>query len=156
MNTLEQKKIELDTYCNCRYCEPCGMGTESLSCDECKQETREIGYCDGFCWEYKVEWLDEALGEWYPLVGEPSHLRLDGSRMGWQSRSGYKVITASRRELLDTLLSVGDARLVFIFDGASLTVTRSSHDEPMGARFTITPAPMCGDCLYPAQECECA
>lgn len=156
MSTLQQNKIELDTYCACRYCDTCGMGTESPTCDECQAETREMDYCDGACWEYKIDWLDESLDEWYLLVGNPSYLRLDGSRMGWQSRSGYKVIKATRKELLSTLFSVGDARLDFIFNGAELTITRYSHDEPMGAHFTVTPAPTCGDCLYSADECECA
>jgi len=155
MTTLEAVKIELDSSCECRYCDACGLGTESLACDNCQTQTREVGYCDGACWEYKIDWLDEALEAWLPLAGNPSFLRLDGSRMGWQARSGYKVISASRRELLDTLLHVGDARLLFTFAGNSLTVTRWSHDEPMGAHFTVTSAPVCGDCLYPVDDCRC-
>jgi hypothetical protein len=69
----------------------------------------------------------------------PEYLRIAGSRMGWQARSGYKVIKATHKELWDALTFSGDWTLSYVLEGDSLTVTRYSHDEPTGASFTIKP-----------------
>jgi hypothetical protein len=140
MSTLEKVELEISSNCNCRYCDACGLGGEDVACPECANETRFMEYCDGACYEYKIQDLEEYLIPAYMSAnGEPDYLRIEGKRMGWQARSGYKVIKATHKELWDSLTLSGDWTLRYVLEGDSLTVTRYSHDEPMGASFTITP-----------------
>jgi len=140
MSTLEKIEVEISNGCECRYCDACGLGGESDLCPECATETRFMNYCDGACWEYKIDELEEYLmPDFMSANGNPEYLRIEGKRMGWQARSGYKVIKATHKELWDSLTFSGDWTLHYVLEGGSLTVTRYSHDEPMGASFTITP-----------------
>jgi len=139
MSTLTDTNYTLSNTCSCTYCLTCGVVWEDLAeCQDCGNPTRAEDYCDGACYEYKLEWVENDLEE-YCKANACEYIRLDGSRMGWQARSGYKVIKATRKDLLDSLTFSGDWSLNFIRSGESFTITRYSHDEPMGASFTITP-----------------
>lgn len=136
MNTLEMSKYEISNTCQCRHCEQCGIGTESWTCDDCGEDTREMSYCGGECFEYKREWFAEDIER---FTKNHSHVRIDGQRMGWQSRSGYLIVEADDRAIFDALTFSGDWTLHVECDGQSMKIRRTSHDEPMGATFTLTP-----------------
>ena len=135
--TLERSEFELDNSCQCRYCETCSMGTESEVCDECEQPTRELNDCDGFCYDYKLDWLEESVDSFVEAIGSPYELRIEGRRMGWTSASGYAICKANSKDLLAKLTFSGDWRLRFVFEGNTLAITRWSHDEPTGASFEV-------------------
>ena len=132
--------FELSNSCECSYCATCDMGTEGYTCSECQQDTTPLDYCDGACYEYKLEWLSEELEQYLESNGNPSTLQVNGSAMGWQRRSGYATCEADSKNLLDVLTFNGDWRLRFIFEGNELRVQRYSHDEPTGASFYVVPA----------------
>jgi hypothetical protein len=113
------------------------MGTESQVCDDCKSETRQLDYCDGFCYDYKLEWLEESVDQFVEAIGNPYELRIEGRRMGWTGASGYAICKANSKDLLAKLTFSGDWRLRFVFDGNTLAITRWSHDEPTGASFEV-------------------
>lgn len=135
--TLERSQFELDNSCQCRHCDACSIGTESATCDECEQPTREIDYCDGACYDYKLEWLEESVDSFVEAIGNPYELRIEGRRMGWTSASGYAICKANSKDLLAKLTFNGDWRLRFVFEGNTLAITRWSHDEPTGASFEV-------------------
>ena len=135
--TIERLEFEIDNSCQCRYCEPCSIGTESEVCDECQQLTQQMDYCDGFCYDYKLEWLKESVDSFITAINNPYHLRIEGHRMGWTSANGYAICEANSKDLLNTLTFHGDWRLRFVFEGNTLAITRWSHDEPTGASFEV-------------------
>ena len=140
MSTIQKIEIEISNACECRYCDACGLSGQDITCPECANETRFTDWCDGACYEYKIEELEEyLLPAFMAVYNQPEYLRIEGKRMGWQSRSGYKVIKATHKELWDALTFSGDWTLHYMLEGKSLNVTRYSHDEPTGASFTITP-----------------
>jgi hypothetical protein len=137
--------FDLSNTCECSYCATCDMGTEGYTCSECQQATQPLDYCDGACYEYKLEWLSEELDQYLEANGNPSTLQVNGSAMGWQRRSGYATCEADYKKLLDTLTFSGDWTLRFTFDDKNLHVVRYSHDEPTGASFYVVPAAEEGD-----------
>lgn len=140
MSTLEKIEIQISNGCECRVCDSCGMGGQDIACPECGTDTRFTDWCDGSCYEYKLEELEEyLLPAFIAAHNEPEYLRIEGKRMGWQARSGYKVIKATHKELWDSLTFSGEWSLHYVLKNGSLTITRYSHDEPTGASFTITP-----------------
>ena len=139
MSTLNKIEIQISNACECRYCDACGLSGQDITCPECANETRFTDWCDGACYEYKLEDLEEyLLPAFITAHNEPEYLRIEGTRMGWQARRGYKVIKATHKELWDALTFSGDWSLNYKLEGNSLTITRYSHDEPTGASFTIT------------------
>ena len=138
-DTIEVVKFEISSTCACMYCDTCDMGTEDEICGECKVATREVGWCDGACWEYKVEWLEEELEKWCALVGNPPKMKVSSRRMNWNGVSGYAIINPDFKSLLK-VMSVGDQTLDFTFNGTEVSIVRYSHDEPMGATFIIEPS----------------
>ena len=140
MSTIQKIEIEISSTCECRHCDARGLGGEDITCPECANKTRFTDWCDGACYEYKLEDLEEyLLPAFITAHNEPEYLRIEGKRMGWQARTGYKVIKATHKELWDALTFSGDWSLHYKLEGNSLTITRYSHDEPTGASFTITP-----------------
>lgn len=145
MNALEEVKnlwdIDLSNSCECRYCETCGIGTESELCDECQAPTRAMDYCDGACYGYRLEWLEE-LASAYAKGNGHEYLVLHGRGMGWTGASGHTdPIPATGKDLLDALTFSGEWRLRFTLDENNLlTIKRYSHDEPMGASFYAVPS----------------
>jgi hypothetical protein len=141
MELIDKWDIELSTDCTCRYCETCGIVTDVTICEECKQPTREVEYCDGFCYEYKLEGIDELMEEYSRLNGH-EYMRVNGSRMGWMNLEGSTDIIPATGEQLRKVLSInGSYTLKITKDENNLiSITRYSHDEPMGATFTVSPA----------------
>ena len=109
-------------------------------------------YCYGDCYEYQKEDVFMILGEWYRLndITEDDDIIVKGRRMTWQNLEG----TATTDTLhLDSILALnGDFRIEWKLDipTKTLTATRWSHDEPMGAYFDfdfekMLPCEKCGD-----------
>ena len=76
-------------------------------------------------------------------ASDMTHFRIDGESMGWTKAKGYKVIPYDK--VAEALFLDGDFRIVFTFlDGiltkAPVKAIRYSHDEPVGASFTIVAA----------------
>jgi hypothetical protein len=116
---------------------PCAI-VLSTSC-ECEDEPSG---CDGsVCYEpIKEDLEDNIFPEFLKRNNSPSYLKIEGKAMGWQRRSGYKIIEANFNALFDSLTFSGDWTLKITLAGDSLTIVRSSHDEPTGATFTIEPS----------------
>lgn len=87
------------------------------------------------------EWEDahEELKLWGDNAGV-SHFTVEGTAMGWTRASGFTVVAWDI--LADAFSLNGDYRVVFtLADGENtLTAVRYSHDEPVGASFTVRPA----------------
>lgn len=135
--TIERSEFEISNSCQCRQCKTCSMGTESEVCDECQQPTQQMDYCDGFCYDYKLEWLDESMDSFITATGNPYQIRIEGRGIGWTSASGYAICKANSKDLLTALTFNGDWRLHFVSEGNTLAITRWSHDEPTGASFEV-------------------
>jgi hypothetical protein len=102
----------------------------------------EDGDCYGdACYIPIKEDFEEAIfTEFLERNNSPRYLKIQGRAMGWQRRSGYKIIEANFNALFDSLTFSGDWTLKITLAGDSLTIVRSSHDEPTGATFTIEPS----------------
>ena len=133
--------FELSNSCQCRICDACCIGTESLTCEECSSETRSLDYCDDGCWDYKLQWLNEMVEEWSKNCAR-GWMVVSGRAMGWQRTSGHTdAMPATGKELLKALTFSGDWTLDFKLDQENLlTVRRWSHDEPTGASFIVSPS----------------
>ena len=140
MDTIQEMKIELSNACQCRDCPECNLGTESLTCDDCNAPTLESTYCDGYCFDYKLEWLEEAVEEWTERMGNPSSVQINGRAMGWTRANGSATVLAEWKPIFNALQINGDWTLRFAIAGESFKVSRYSHDEPTGASFEIVPA----------------
>jgi hypothetical protein len=119
-------KYELSTDCTCE------------SYDEDTDTSSPAEVCWGECWDDRAGNLKyEVIKPWLEANGwdEDTIVRVEGSNMTWQRRSGYAVTTP--RELLDTLSFGHQYRLDFALEGKSLSLVRYSHDEPTGASFVI-------------------
>ena len=124
-------------------------------CDSFDDELDEyvpMEYCEGTCYEWQKEDVFHLLGEWYALneIDEDDVILVKGRRMTWQNLEGSaKTDTLN----LDSVLSInGDFRIEWKLDipTKTLTATRWSHDEPMGAYFDfdfvkMLPCNTCGD-----------
>ena len=134
-------KIELSTTCQCYACETCSMSyVGEGECLECDTQLTPARYCDSICWEDSNNSAEYALDDYLKSVGNPGYLRIEGSRMGWQLLSGSATVPAQWNKLRDALAINGDYILAMEITNESFTVRRSSHDEPTGARFVISPA----------------
>jgi len=124
-------------------------------CDTYNEETDEhipAEYCLGDCYEWQKEDVFYVIGEWQMLneIDEDDIILINGTGIGWQSRSGYKETNILE---LDGALSIdGEFKISWTLDIPSkkLRARRSSHDEPMGANFEIDfiktlPCNECGD-----------
>lgn len=118
----EIEKWELSTDCTCEVY------------DEETDTSSPSDYCGG-CWDDEVANLRECIiRPWVRANGweMDTPIKVNGSRMTWQSIGGYAYTTPER--LVNTLSLNGDFTLRFTLDGNTLTVVRSSHDE-LGAGF---------------------
>jgi len=116
------------------------MGTESLICDECQQETQATDWCDGMCWDYKRDWFEEDVERWLSAQGSPERVTIAGKHIGWQRLHGYKTINADHKDIFNALTFSGDWTLSVEVTAEAFKVTRYSHDEPMGATFWLVAA----------------
>ena len=80
-------------------------------------------------------WLN-ALG----LDADETVLLLNGSNMGWLNRYGVIMARATSPAIIRAMSINGEYRIEFLLsdDKREMSARRSSHDEPMGARFTFT------------------
>jgi len=96
------------------------------------------------CWQDSVEDLEvNVLLPWLDAhkAVDGDYVVIDGSSIGWLRKSGKASLEFERdafaSDVLDVLTFDGDFRLVFRLEGDSLSVRRTSHDEPMGASFVF-------------------
>ena len=148
------------TTCGCYDCPTCGVLSTSddyaPKCEECQAEMIPSEYCYEACYDYKHEnWANDLFPQWLASVGRPDYVKISGTGMGWTRATGYAVVETDWDKVYKALTINGEYRLEFVVEGKDFTVVRYSHDEPMGARFTIKPTPICGDCLYAVDLCEC-
>lgn len=117
----------LTTDCTCEYYDE---NDELVPSDDC------MG-----CYEDELFDLREKLELWIEHH-DASYIRVEASGLGWRNLSGYTVITATPKHVIDLLTLNGDYRAEFYFDAEdNLTARRWSHDEPTGTGlFTFTPA----------------
>jgi hypothetical protein len=130
--------------------------SSDCSCEDYNEEIGEfepMEYCYGDCYEYQQEDAKYVIGEWQKLneIEEDDLIRINGTGIGWQSRSGYKDTDILK--LHEALSFDGDFRITWTLDipNKKLTARRSSHDEPMGANFEIDFIKMttCDKCDFP-------
>jgi hypothetical protein len=97
--------------------------------------------CHGWCWDDMVyDFTDNMLGQWlaYFERDDSALLRIEGRGMGWRRTGGHTYCVA--RDTLDALgLEHTDYTLAFTWHAEThaFTCVRYSHDEPVGASFTI-------------------
>jgi hypothetical protein len=96
--TMQRTQFEISNSCECAYCPACETGTEGAQCLDCQGVTTPLDYCDGGCWEYKLDWLDESVEEFASVIGNPYELRIQGRNMGWTRASGYTTCKANHKE----------------------------------------------------------
>lgn len=139
-----KSKFEISSDCQCFTCTTCCIGFIGMPadgrCQECDAELQSDSYCSGACWDDANYMGELALDDWLKSMDEPKHLRIEGRAMGWQRRSGWTDVAATWEKLRDALRIDGDFRLQFSVDEHGiLTARRYSHDEPVGASFSIYP-----------------
>jgi len=139
-DVMNVSKYEISNSCACRFCESCGIGTESLTCDECQLDTTETSYCDGYCWEYKRDWFEEDVERWLTAHNNPARVTIAGKHIGWQRLHGYKTINADHKDIFNALTFSGDWMLRVEVTDDKFSIVRYSHDEPTGASFWLVPA----------------
>lgn len=131
----------------------------SVSTDcQCENYDEELGeyvaveYCYGDCYEWQKDDVQYVIGEWQKLndITEDDTIRINGTGIGWQGRSGYK--DTDILELDGALAINGDFNITWTLDipTKTLKARRGSHDEPMGAYFEMEvvkmlPCDVCGD-----------
>jgi len=94
------------------------------------------------------EWIEEQLTEDMESINSDHRpWCIKGEGMGWQRRSGEKVIRADGgRHLLRAILPTGDVTFTIWFDGEHFWMTASHHDAPTGESYIITLAYTCENC----------
>jgi hypothetical protein len=138
---LDVMVATVDTDCQCNYFD------EELD-DFVAMET-----CEGDCYYWQKEDVMMVIGEWQLLndIDEDDLIRINGTGIGWQGRSGYK--DTDILELHGALALNGDFRITWTLDipNKTLKARRSSHDEPTGANFEIDFIKMttCDKCDFP-------
>jgi hypothetical protein len=148
-------EYNLTNGCTCTRCIDCSVwffGDDI--CHECGGETVP-GYdqCSGECWEDSNQQMQDIIEEFLTELNNPSHLKIEASRMGWLSQSGNAIITASWSAILEALTINGEFNIDFIINEKTLTAKRYSHDEPTGARFIINAAQIISY-ISTCPECE--
>ena len=118
----EPATIEISSHCSCDedYAEGC-MG--------------EVCYVP-----LKENFEESIFPEYLKRNGNPSSVKIMGQNMGWQRLTGYMVVEADASKVFESLTINGDWTLKISLAGRNLIITRSSHDEPTGAGFTIEPS----------------
>lgn len=140
---MEKQKaivVEISTECICSYCPACGIGYSGQEeCDNCGGEVR----ASDECFECQpTDYLEEYIEEW---CKNKESIKISGTRVTWRNLSGYDLIDANCKSILDYLTFSGDWRLSFTIGKSKIKVKRYSHDEPMGAYFEIIKAPKVRD-----------
>ncbi len=120
MQTLDKQTVELDSSCTCT-----------------EEDGSYADFCFG-CWDDSNELYAQMLEDWKKAIAfnDEQVVRIDGRAMTWLRRDGYALVEADR--VLEALKINGDFRLVFTLEGSELKCVRYSHDEPVGAYFTLS------------------
>ena len=107
---------------------------------ESEDDFQPASECGG-CYEESLAYLkDEFFPLWESVNKATDTVRIEGKNMGWTHASGWLVTEV--KNLLDALSLRGDYTLTFVLEpDKPLSVTRYSHDEPMGASFEVTFVP---------------
>lgn len=160
MDTKVKYTETFTTTCGCYDCPNCNVLSTSdegeLKCGDCGVDMTPSDYCYEACYDYKHEnWANDLFPQWLASVGNPDYVKISGKNMGWLHQEGYAVVETDWDKLYKALTINGDYRLEFVVEGKDFTAKRYSHDEPTGASFTIKPTPICGDCLYAVDTCNC-
>ena len=121
------------------------IGTE-CACESYNEDTDEFEpseSCYGDCYDDAYDYVREVADTW-SKYWDTNGLRVEGRDLGWQRLSGYAERTFNDvEEFFDVFTISGDYRLVFhLSETGQLTVTRYSHDEPMGAFMSVYPVSM--------------
>jgi hypothetical protein len=86
-------------------------------------------------WEDFVDSLDGLMAEFHA-----TNWRAEGSKMGWQGRSGHKEFKAANaKEMLNAILPKTDIHLELYKDEGGMLLKVSHHDAPMGELYSIKP-----------------
>jgi hypothetical protein len=113
----------------------------SCTCED-YDDINDISYPAEFCfgcYESDKFQAEALLFEWARVNHhEGEFIQVEATEMFWTRISLTRVIPMEK--LFDFLTLNGDYTLYFKLEGNSLTVRRTSHDEPTGASFIITPA----------------
>jgi hypothetical protein len=130
--------VEISTNCHCAFCQDCDMGfTASASdwdCSDCGAEGEPSNYCDGDCGEFARDMFTECWDERF--TDRP--VLVESFGVGWQRTSSVTILNdVAADDALSRLLG-DEADLKAVFADSALEVTRWSHDEPTGARFSFT------------------
>jgi hypothetical protein len=84
--------------------------------------------------------LCEALGEMLEEKSPDGLFYVTGRNMGWQHRSGYKVIeTSDGAEFLQKLLPKTDCTFRIFDLGDELSIWNAHHDAPTGEGYSVYP-----------------
>jgi hypothetical protein len=112
--TMEDWTVELSTTCMCE--------------EDCVH---------GECWFDNVFRALDVQTEWAERNGANATetIKVSSERMLWNGVAGWT--TAEHMSLHEALALNGDYRLVIRLQGTTLSATRYSHDEPVGAFFTV-------------------
>ncbi len=128
MNTLktESQNATYTTNCECvDYDEE--TGTESPA-----------QWCQDYCHEDSRQLCLELISDWLRINSNPQAVKITGKNITWERLNGYALVMP--QDILNALIINGEFTITLTLDGDKLTARRSSHDEPTGASFTITPA----------------
>ena len=112
--------------------------TSDCTCtDENEQPTND---CIGWCYQFAEEDVAFLVEEWLDrnqitTLPEEVSVLVATNAMNWDRVSAYADIKADK---LVTLLKLnGDYCIRFKLQGTELSIVRYSHDEPVGALFTV-------------------
>lgn len=144
MTTVIKSRLEISSNCQCYHCQSCDVGCIGLPddgrCLDCGNELTSTTWCDGTCWEDSTYLGEEMLREYVAAYDDTKRLRIEGRRMGWRNLSGYVDIRSNWQDLLNALRIDGEFTIKLEIDGDGIfTARRYSHDEPVGAYFSIYP-----------------
>ena len=142
-------KVEVSTQCECYACETCNMSyVGEGECYECDTALTPARYCDSICWEDANNMAEEIVEDYLKLMDNPKRLRIEGRRMGWQNLSGYADVKPTWAAIRDALWINGELKLTLkVEEGGIFTARRYSHDEPVGASFSIFPIQLLPDTM---------
>lgn len=98
-------------------------------------------------WEYVEEQITAGMES---INTEYKSWCIGGQGMGWQRRSGLKLVSYedmhTGRQLLQQILPRGEVTFTIWFDGEHFWMTASHHDAPTGESYTIKLAFRCEEC----------
>ena len=138
-------KVTLTSHCKCYDCTNPDCYELNISddyepeCDSCQSPTTPANYCDGFCYESDREFAKGLFDTWLSNNGKPNSIKVSGKNVGWRNLSGYDIVEADFNKLFEYLILNGEWTLDITANDTEFSIRRSSHDEPTGASYIISP-----------------